>query len=120
SKNVLICITPLKEAGKTKSQEPRNIRLTTVRQSACSVAFGVTKSSESDCGMCPRMQAPSDSSVALDSQVRSATVALPLKTSPFSLLTINKAETNNKVVISQNLLFIRCSFTSFGDVVKTR
>jgi hypothetical protein len=49
----------------------------------------------------------------LDAQVRSA-AALLLTTAPFSLPTISKTETNDKVVISQNLLFILRSFPSFG------
>src|SRR5687768_14452962 len=97
---------PLKEAGRVKSQEPRNICLTTARQSACSVAFGATKPYDPAFGICLRMQVASASSVMLDAQVRSATAAMLLTTAPFSLPTINKTETNNKVVISQHLLCI--------------
>jgi hypothetical protein len=64
------------------------------------------------------MQVASDSSVMLDAQVRSATAALLLTTAPFSFPTINKTETNNKVVVSQNLLFILRSFPSFSGLVK--
>jgi len=52
----------------------------------------------------------SDSSVVLDAQVRSAPVALPLTAAPFSFPAIIKTETDNKVVISQNLLLILRSF----------
>jgi hypothetical protein len=64
------------------------------------------------------MQVASASSVMLDAQVGSATAAMLLTTAPFSLPTINKTETNNKVVISQNLLFVLRSFPGFSGSVK--
>src|SRR5262245_10226264 len=52
------------------------------------------------------MQSTSDSSVELDAQIGSATVAPPITLALWALPTIDITETNNKVVVSQNLFLI--------------
>jgi hypothetical protein len=63
------------------------------------------------------MQTPSDSSVALDAQVKSAAVALPLTIALFSLPTIHKTEPNNKVVINHDFLLILRSFADRSPIL---
>jgi hypothetical protein len=66
------------------------------------------------------MQEPSVSSVALDAQIGSATVAPPITPALRALPTIDKTETNNKVIISQNLFLILHSFADPASILVGR